>query len=208
MAGLVLEGIVGSGKTSVIRHLKKYFYEKDCSSLILTEHLTERPMEPLSSANPANSVFHLDRLMNVIETLYNTKKSEPKNSFSNPYFVFERFHLSHCLDIAGFEQFNLYYSIDTRLNEHGAKLVVLSVPENAIEERCIVSTRRWRDIKWGNYLNSIAENDAGAAEYYKIQQKRFFTLCQKSEIPSMVVDTSHSDWEEISFQIVEFLNKS
>lgn len=208
MIGLVLEGIVGSGKTSVIRHLKKYFLEKDCSVLILTEHYTERPMEPLPAASSVKSVSHLNQITNVVKTLHEMENETPSGLRSDAYFVFERFHLSHCLDISGFEHFDKYRDIDRQLNTFGCKLVVLTIEENIILERCVVSTRKWRDEKWKNYLTRIAPTEEGVADHYKKQQKEFVELCQQSEIPSMVVDASNQDWEEISFQITEFLNRS
>lgn len=207
MAGLVLEGIVGSGKTTVIRYLRKYFIEKDCSTLILTEHDTERPMEPFRSSNPLESISHLNRLLSIIETIHEIQKPVHADPLHEMYFVFERFHLSHCLDIAGLEKFHLYSDIDSRLHTFCAKLVVLSIPGNAIEERSVVTTKQHRNEKWSHYLNQIASTDEGVARHYLAQQEDLFKLCQKSKIPSMVVDTTNRDWQDISNHIIDFFEQ-
>ena len=61
MKGLILEGIVGSGKSSILRFLRKQIIENGSSSLILDEAITERPLEPLSSSNVETSLLHLNR---------------------------------------------------------------------------------------------------------------------------------------------------
>ncbi|MBL7995343.1 hypothetical protein JNM05_08215 [bacterium] len=207
MAGLVLEGIVGSGKTSVMHYVRKYFVEQNCSTLILTEDDTEGPMEPFRSSSPLESISHLNRLLSIIETIHAIQKPTHAKPLHELFFVFERFHLSHCVDIAGLENFHLYSDIDRRLNTFCAKLVVLSVPESDIKERSVVTTKQHRHEKWGRYLNQIAPTDEGVARHYLAQQENLLTLCQKSGIPSMVVDTADRDWLDISNHIIDFVNK-
>jgi thymidylate kinase len=208
MRGLILEGIVGSGKSSVLRSLKKQLTEQDGSSMVLSEHITERPMEPLRSANLEKSLSHLGQLVCLIKQINDIEQSVQKYPYPSVQFILERFHFSHCLDIAGFEKFDAFVEIDRQMESLGSKLVVLTLHEKLILDRSIVSTKKTRTEAWAKYLAQIADSDEGAAGYYKKQQDDFVSLCEKSEIPSMVVDTSNRDWDEVSFQVIDFLNRA
>ena len=208
MKGLILEGIVGSGKSSILHSLRKHVVEDGASSLILDETLTERPMEPLHSADVSRSLSHLTRLLQLIKDLHDLEASVQRSFQTGVRFLLERFHFSHCLDIAGFERFAAYAEIDKQMMELGSKLVVLTVQEDLIRERSVVSTKKLRGESWSRYLTQISETEEGVAAYYAAQQEHFMALCHKSAIPSMAVDTSNRDWEEASFQIVDFLNRA
>ena len=207
MKGLILEGIVGSGKSSILLFLRKQIIENGSSSLILDEAITERPLEPLSSSNVETSLLHLNRLVELMVRLYDLETAAQKPIESRVQFVLERFHFSHCLDIAGFERFAAYADIDKQMMGLGSKLVVLTMKEDLIRERSVLSTKKFRGEAWSGYLEQIAETEEGVSAFYAAQQEHFIALCRMSTIPSMAVDTSNCDWEEASFQIVDFLNR-
>lgn len=208
MKGLILEGIVGSGKSSILRFLRKQIIESGASSLILDEAITERHLEPLRSSDVVHSIKHLNRLVQLMQNLYDLESAAQKTNHSSVQFLLERFHFSHCLDIAGFDRFEAYKDIDQQMLGLGSKLVVLVLREDFIRDRSVVSTKKLRGEAWTHYLEQISKTEEGVVSYYVAQQKQFVALCSRSSIPSMVVDTSNGDWEEVSYQIVDFLNRA
>ena len=208
MKGLILEGIVGSGKSSILRFLRKHINENGSSSFVLDENMTERPLEPLKSSDVEKSTKHLNRLVQLMKNLFDLESVAQKSRQIQVQFVLERFHFSHCLDIAGIDRFSAYADIDKQMRDLGSKLVVLTMREDVIHERSVVSTKKNRGEAWTRYLEGIAPNEKGVTEFYTAQQEYFIALCRNSVIPSMVVDTSNCDWEEVSFQIVDFLNRA
>ena len=208
MKGLILEGIPGSGKTSVLRELKKKTADMDASWLLLNEQITERPLEPLKSADLRKSIAHLNRLTNLLSGMQEITNGNEKHKAAEFRFILERFHFSHCLDIAGVEKFESYVEVDRRLNELRSKIVVLRLDDAHILDRCVNSTKQHRPLAWAKYLDRIADTDQGIADHYRKQQEQFIGLCRKTSIPSMVVDASSGDWEDLSFQILEFIERS
>lgn len=204
---MILEGIAGSGKTSVLRYLKKRAAETEDSWLVLNECLTERALEPLRSADLEKSLRHLNAVVSVIDALDHLSSAVPKRFQNQTRYLMERLHFSHCLDVGGFDLFDAYEALDRRMYELGARTVLLTVQQDKIMERSVTSTKTYRPASWANYLQSIADSDEGVAEYYSRQQEFFIGLCRRSVAASMIVDATNGDWEDLSFQIMDFLER-
>lgn len=180
----------------------------DASWLLLNEQVTERPLEPLKNSDLKNSITHLDWLTNWLSGMQEITNGNERHKVAEFRFILERFHFSHCLDIAGVEKFDSYVEVDRRLNKLGSKIVVLRLDDAYILNRCVTSTKKHRPLAWAKYLDRIAGTDQGITDYYRKQQEQFIELCRKTSIPSMVVNASSGDWEDISFQILEFIERN
>ncbi len=208
MNGLIIEGIVGSGKTSLLRHILGYGVFLPRTTLVLTEHETERPLEPLSSANLRQSLELLQHWIKTISRLEVPHSPSPcsDTESQHPLFLIERFHFSHCMDIVSPDRFEEYASVESALAEFSAHIILLTIPRDHILERSIRSTSRNRGVSWRQYLQTLGANESAQAEHYRIQQEGFSELAARTRLPVTVRDTSGMEWENLAKECIEILN--
>ncbi len=205
MRGIILEGIPGSGKTAVFRHLHRLLSDGDCPSLFLSESCTERTLEPLNKSTVRKSLGALNTVLNFILHFKNLSCKSNGNVIKR--YILERFHLSHCLDIAGKDFFYEYTSIDRRLGEFNATVVVFTMDVNVIEQRSVIRTKQNRPAAWSKYLSSLGNTDTEIARYYIQQQENFLFLCSQSGLPHIQIDTTNENWPEAANTILQTLHK-
>ena len=208
--GLVLEGISGSGKSTVLGGLlrsESYLQRGYLSSIVLSEHHTQRVLEPKQKAeglSAADNVALLRQNVDMIHALdlrlRGTDWGERGRLNHRLSYLMERFHLTH---VCHYEHVGWKHvrAIDDALAGLGCKLCLLRVDEAMIEER-VVNLRRNKE--WEAYLSSVGSHSRGIVDHYVAQQERFLALREASSMPSVVVDTSGRGVNEVVAEVSAF----
>lgn len=216
-SGLILEGVVASGKTTLYRHLLDHpaFVARE-AKLALPEAYTERAIEHLPIRDLEASLLLLSQVTDVIGGLGRTW-SESKFGRGDHddlalTFLLERFHLTHAV-MFNEGRFAAYRSVDEVLRFLGTRLIVCVVDEAVLPER-IASTRHHRNQLWNDYLDErIAlrtatmaqdEVDRRVAAHYTLQQTAMVAMARQSLLPTLVLDTTAGDWPMYAEQAVRF----
>jgi ABC-type glutathione transport system ATPase component len=103
--GLILEGVSGSGKTTILQALLRsgrYLERGHLSSLVLTEHHTQRVLEPKQRREGLSVKDNVGLLRRHVETigaleahLRRTDWTARARTRHRVSYVLERFHLTH-----------------------------------------------------------------------------------------------------------------
>jgi thymidylate kinase len=209
ISGLILEGICGTGKTTVFRTLlqsDRFVQKSFLSSIALSEHQTQRVLEQkerekgLTSAD--NLVLldqHITYLESMRDRLDQMQWCESNRANMRIPFLLERFHFTHVYhyphmcweDVQG---------IDSRLANLNCKVCLLTIDESIFEHRIITS----RDSAWREYLRRYGETNDEILKYYSRQQKLLLSLCEKSKLRTLIVDTTDSNIDKVVDQVLDF----
>jgi hypothetical protein len=211
MQGLLIEGISGAGKTTVLTGLRSRLPSLTQEAhLLFTEQYTQRLV---TSATEKTGLYEsvIKLLCHYVTFLEGLKRrydvsifsSHPRRVSIDVAFLFERFHLGQYI-LQGFEPDDAFSGLDDRLAVLGAKLVVLTIPENLIFERCVVSTQRFRGSGWKDYQAAWKLDNDGIVARYIDEQFNLLRLARMSAIPLQVIDTADQDWGRIQSEVFAF----
>lgn len=153
ISGLILEGICGTGKTTMLQALlrsERFVQRSFHSSIVLSEHQTQRVLERKEMETglaPEDNIGLLDEHVTYLESVRNRLDHMEwhQNNRTNmrvPY-VLERFHFTHVCHYPPMTWEHVQ-PIDRRLSELNCKLCLLTIPDGLFRERIISS----RDSKW------------------------------------------------------------
>jgi thymidylate kinase len=195
LKGLILEGTAGTGKTSILRTLlacPAWTRRPQISSLVLSEHHTMRVLEGKRSTGKVTRQDHLDILNSIVGTLEDLNDRleamdwARRNRINQQmHFILERFHLSHLFHFTSLEWEDVA-SIDRRLADLNARLVVLTMDESAMQRRIMMDSNK----QWQSYLQSIGSTEAEVITHFMVQQEQLLALCERTAIPVRIIDTS------------------
>jgi deoxyadenosine/deoxycytidine kinase len=189
---LMLTGITGAGKSTLFSNLSKKVGDLAFSS------------EMFFSAYHCQNFFK--------ETKFN---SESLYAFYKSVFDFESIEYSKAIG-ALFE--NSFYNvcleyninsvdvskIETLLQKHQCKQVVLMLPENKIYNRSIVTTRIHRKPAWSVYLDGFNMSDECLTTMFKEKQEKLLNLTHHSPCPTLTINTSEMNWDLYTEEIIKF----
>lgn len=209
--GIILEGISGTGKTTVFESLlthDKINSMPSKSKLALSEHHTQRVLEleeQLGRLLPQHHIELLDELVTFVEI--RSKRTSHRGWDSSLvqehdlFYIFERFHLTHVYRFP-YMRWHHVANIDERLKNLGAKMCLLTVNAEALEERLYSR----RNECWLNYLKQYGKSPAEIISTLMGRQQLALELTIKSSLPSLVIDTSDTSIFQITETIAsEFL---
>jgi thymidylate kinase len=200
IAGLIIEGVCGSGKSTVLRELAQsaqFQSRPGLSTIVLSEHQTQRVLESKERSDglkPADNIDLLDQHVKYLEDLNDRLVQMPwaENGRSNMRlaYIFERFHLTH---VSHYEHISWedVQEIDNRLSRLHCKAILLTADRAVLEQRTISG----RDSDWRKYIERFGESDTEILDHYVSQQSLLQTLCDKSKLDTLAVDTSEIDIE-------------
>lgn len=205
MSGLIIEGVCATGKSTILKALtnKDWYIEKQ-TKIQLSEYLTERIVENLKPTVDKR-VELLQEYVDIFETVhnnfYNSRFKNTKSLRVSPFFIAERFHLTHAVEA---KDFNLFRNIDVRLKNMDFKLVVLIMKEEVFRDR-IEDTFPRRPETWKNYCLSFG-GIGGACERYINMQRTLLEYAKQTSIPTKIIDTTAMEWEKYVQDIENFIN--
>lgn len=210
LTGLILEGVCGAGKSAALQALQAApaFQGRGFSSLLcLTEHHTQRVLEPLEESGELEKDDHLDLLGGIVDFLEGRRSLAARHDWSARGrtahrfgFLLERFHLTHAVQYPHLDWSDLE-KIDARLGELNCKLAILTVPPETLRDRLFSPAR---DESWFAYLRTVAADDAGIVRHYVSQQEKLLELAAGSRLPGAVFDAARNSPAELAAQLLEF----
>lgn len=206
--GLILDGVTGTGKSTLFRLLRSHptFTEVD-SAIVLSQSYTLR-------AAPGGEVgILLDDVLRSVEALRmrhaRSEFAHRQDGRADVSFLFEGFHHYAALDaVEPHDRPRFAARFETRLGRLGTKLVALSVAPDAVLERCVRSPLRHRGEGWRRFLTRFGDNEQDVAAYYRERQHHFLELVDASTLPVLRVDTSAvcdiAEWRAVAEEIAAY----
>jgi thymidylate kinase len=208
--GLILEGVRGSGKTTVLQALLRsgrYLERGHLSSPILTEHHTQRVLEPKQRREGLSVEDNVGLLRRHVGTigaleahLHRTDWATRARTRHRISYVLERFHLTHVCHYPHVAWGDVE-DIDGALARLGCKLCLLIAGRSVLGER-VTDVRKNRE--WRRHLASLGADRREVMNHLVAQQETFFELCRASSMPWIVVDTSRTRGSEVAEEISAF----
>ncbi len=204
---LLVEGVPGTGKTSVINSLVRRYVESATlirSLLHLTQAHTYFPLSPDDPARPddaarapllAQNIAHLERIFDLISWLASTVSYEQRKIF---FCTIDTLHITHCFR-PGLLSWEQVASFDRRLAELGCKLLVLRATRETIWERAILGRKDNRFITY--YGKKYGESLEEIHSYYGQEQEGMLGLVGRTGMETKILDCERavSDLSEEAF---------
>jgi thymidylate kinase len=211
IAGLILEGVCGTGKTTLLRALlqsKRFLQKSFLSSLVLSEHQTQRVLEykeQKKGLSITDNIALLNQHITYLQSIHDKLEHMPwshnnRNNMRFPY-ILERFHFTH---VSHYQHISWedVTNIDSRLAPLNCKLCLLTMDNSQFRDRIINS----RNSEWRDYLKKYGNTNDKILDYYTKQQDLLLNLCEKSELDTFVVNTTEITVERTVEQVLDFWN--
>ncbi len=209
VSGLIVEGICGTGKTTLIQALTKSasFVQKSyLSSIVISEHHTSRILERKLSGEGLTPDYHLEVLEFYVQFFEKVHERSSQMDWSarnrtNHHlpFLLERFHLTHVFHYG--LPWEHVQAIDERLAKINCKLCVLEVDETDMEQRIILERH---NEGWQKLLHQFGNSNAEIVDYYKKQQDLFFSLLQRTKLEWLKINSSEANVDEMIPRVMAF----
>ncbi|MBN9087694.1 MAG: hypothetical protein J0J01_12360 [Reyranella sp.] len=179
MAGLILEGVTGAGKTRLFHAIQAWLARNRASNtkLFLSEHYSERVLEARHKAGDLGEgevVAHPDGLLQPLshlERLWSQSGFSAASGAARVVTVIERFLLGHMANMKCRQpdRWPAAYApaiegLYRRADALGLRTIVLVLPAGVLAER-IRSTRAHRNAAWSAFLDSFGRDDAAIAHF-------------------------------------------
>ena len=210
--GLIIEGISGTGKSELLHDLvdhPRFTSLPTHSRLILSEYHTQRVLELKENQHRLTIQDHLDLLDQHVTTVEKLQKNTlargwnmPELDESDLFFIFERFHLTHVFRFP-YMKWHHVASIDERLSHLGAKLCILTVEADILEERLFLRKNQC----WLQYLSQYGNTPGEIVAFLMNRQRILLELIQKTCLPVLQMDTSHQSIESLSETVLDSVCK-
>lgn len=194
--GLILEGIPGTGKTSLCRNLVRALPDWHRGPLWLaTEHVTERRLEPLAATTPAQAGNLARGHLRLLETLAAMTARAPRGLHTAPLFLLERFHLSLAVHVPGLRR-RARQAWERDLLGLNTLLVLLVLDPEDVLRRTVEEPSRQRNEAWGQYLQTLGFDPQRQADHFLREQRCLEALFRESRLPGLLLNTSAGSPED------------
>lgn len=200
---IVLDGITGSGKSTLFRRLEHSQWASGFESrLILGQAYT------LRVASADEIVEHLVRLAGMIGDLARcfagsefARRSDGRGSM---LVLTEGFHIYGLLEhVAEESRPAAQRQIEARLHGLPVRLISLEMNNDVIMERSVLSPLRLRSPRWRDFVFQHGATEEQICDYYTQRQVAHMKLISASSLPVSRIDTSAADWPRYEQQIIQ-----
>jgi thymidylate kinase len=194
---LIIDGITGAGKSSVLREMRKRMAESSegHATHFISEDETlgeimNQVRDPAWRATPT-----FEALQDVLDRVEQELAMDPARRF-----IIERFHLT---TYALFPEWERLERFDARLARLGAVQVLLSYPEELAEQRAIERADRLEE-KWAQGMDAWYGSRVAALDAVIQSQRRRWEGLRKSTLPFLHLDTREAHWPRYGATILAF----
>lgn len=199
--GLVLEGVPGTGKSTIIRAMRElpgFRRRSQLSTLIIAEELTQRVLEPAWNRGDLLPEHHRDHLMGILEPMVRFDallRSRGWSGSPDQHFLFllERFHLTHVTYYPHLSWDDVQ-EVDGLLHSLDARLLILTCEAPVLRERILGRP----SPAWRRYMSRYGETDDEIVEHYLQQQRALMEMSSRSRLSCKVMDVTHRGEREIA----------
>ena len=201
--GLVLEGVPGTGKTTLLRSIlrsQRYVDRSFLSTIVLSEHQTQRVLEAKEKEegldrhdNVTLLESHVRYLGGILRGLKGMPWCENGRTNNRVTYLIERFHLTHVYHYAHVEWKDVAH-IDSQLADFGCKLCLVIGDPREIVERIRRDRPGWKE--WAGGID--------AAGHLRAQQDCLLGLRAESVLESMIIDSSTTGLENSLDRVLDF----
>ncbi len=198
MPGLIIEGVTGAGKSQLLDALKRnaglaaqlghgrIFPEEETYGEFMTE-LHE----------PGRLDTELCRRLAAVLTDLKTGRKAYGPEYG---FILERFHPSYYALLPDWE---LYRGFDQAVGRLGCRTVLLTYPDSHAQVRGLYRADR-RNESWVSSMLTTYKTPEAVAEAIALSQRRRHEALKLSLLPSLVLDTSRMNWDDLANQVLAF----
>ncbi|WP_240056540.1 TniB family NTP-binding protein [Bacillus mesophilum] len=194
MRGIILEGYSNSGKTSILKELKKlhsHDHNSERSVIVLSEHYSQVLHRVNGTLTSLNQDEHLNLLTDRVKMLKQlsmwAKEVGDSHRSKGIFFILERFHLNHRTAFSN-SAFHKLNEIEAELFGLGAMCALLTISteqaENRLKSR---NPEHWR---------SKTEKETQLEVDHLIHTQHILRQhANNSIIPTLELNTDQQDWE-------------
>lgn len=190
---VIIEGVSLTGKTQLIRSVTahpRYRQRHNLSTLILSEHYTQRHLESRPHVATADSLNTLQKGIQTVANLHtllqDTSWEASGQLAHRMQVILERFHLTHVCSYPTVTWLDVEL-IDQALASLYAKLLIAYANERTIAVRLSQSSR---NQMWTDYVNGTYGGERAFCTHLMRQQDQYLDLARKSRLPHTVIDLS------------------
>ena len=209
VAGLIIDGVSGTGKTTLLKSIlrsKRYVNRSFLSTIILSEHQTQRVLEAKEQKeglsqqdNLALLESHVGYLSGILGSLKQMPWSSNGRTNMRVTYLIERFHFTHVYHYAHMGWKDVTH-IDSQLAALKCKLCLITAEPQIIVDRIMGG----RNPAWREYIRRFGEKPTNVADHFRAQQDSLLDLCKISTLESNIIDTSSAGVEESVEQVLDF----
>ncbi|MEN9920189.1 MAG: hypothetical protein RL538_82 [Candidatus Parcubacteria bacterium] len=186
---LILEGVSGSGKTTIYQNLARYAIEHSIKSEFVSEERTVLKM--LDSTVLSDNVVYL---LNLLDITYLDQKD---------LTVFDRFHFTHTIKTnAGLDDFK---EVEDILLAKETIILFLRVSKKEMYDR-FNKALKYKSTKWVNYMRKAGlVSTEDLVEYHFARQNYFENLLNSTRLEHSILDVADYNYIDLTYKIIDIL---
>ncbi len=205
--GLVVEGVPASGKTTLIRQMRKgrrLAQMPQTSIFIIGEQITQRVLEPAYNRGELDCTDHIQHMKSIMQPIVQFSSLLAARGWQDAsehhcIFLLERFHLTHAVYYP-YVKWDDVASIDDCLHRLGARLVVLTADEKALRDRLFAG----RSAGWLKYIRRYGNSRSEIVEHYLRRQSHLLDVARLSRLAVKKLDTSFISPSNLAGEVMDF----
>lgn len=187
---LCIEGVAGSGKSSLIQALLQGLQAQHLQPWWISEDETfGELMDELLSGVPANFCWRLEQLLLKL----------PDQLAEFPTCILERFHPSYYAQVP---EASRYQEIDQHLASLGFTLVLLDLPDDALKQRSLLCPER---EGWTAGNLAFYGSETVALQAFQTSQQRRRDYLHLTAMPVLTLDSQSMNWQALAKTVLHTL---